>query len=104
MLFCEVTGEIVGLENTWLASVSCYQALGLQGGGRKVGKVSSAAGRSQHLDTGVFFRDAATLGEAPQEPYGALLLKNKGGIEVTRMTSFGTLKEGESKALVIWIE
>nr|AEA08750.1 Moloney leukemia virus 10-like 1 [Mus musculus] len=46
----------------------------------------------------------ATLGEAPQEPYGALLLKNKGDIEVTRMTSFGTLKEGESKSIVIWIE
>ncbi|KAL1767582.1 RNA helicase Mov10l1 isoform X1 [Sigmodon hispidus] len=49
-------------------------------------------------------RDTAATGEAPQEPYGALLLKNKGDIEVTRMTSFGTLKEGESKALVIWIE
>ncbi|XP_052017475.1 RNA helicase Mov10l1 [Apodemus sylvaticus] len=46
----------------------------------------------------------ATIGEAPQEPYGTLLLKNKGDIEVTRMTSFGTLKEGESKAIVIWIE
>nr|XP_034373022.1 RNA helicase Mov10l1 [Arvicanthis niloticus] len=46
----------------------------------------------------------ATIGEAPQDPYGTLLLKNKGDIEVTRMTSFGTLKEGESKAIVIWIE
>ncbi|XP_031208332.1 RNA helicase Mov10l1 isoform X2 [Mastomys coucha] len=46
----------------------------------------------------------ATIGEAPQEPYGTLLLKNKGDIEVTRMTSFGTLKEGESKSIVIWIE
>ncbi|XP_051045069.1 RNA helicase Mov10l1 [Phodopus roborovskii] len=49
-------------------------------------------------------RDTATVGEDPQEPYGALLLINKGDIEVTRMTSFGTLKEGESKAMVIWIE
>nr|XP_038936489.1 RNA helicase Mov10l1 isoform X3 [Rattus norvegicus] len=46
----------------------------------------------------------AIIGEAPQEPYGALLLKNKGDVEVTRTTSFGTLKEGESKAVVIWIE
>lgn len=52
---------------------------------------------------GVFFREAI-IGEAPQEPYGALLLKNKGDVEVTRTTSFGTLKEGESKAVVIWIE
>lgn len=52
----------------------------------------------------VYFRDTATIGEDPQEPYGALLLINKGDIEVTRMTSFGTLKEGESKAMVIWIE
>lgn len=52
----------------------------------------------------VFFRDPAAVSEAPQDPYGALLLKNKGDIEVTRMTSFGTLKEGESKAMVIWIE
>ncbi|XP_049983694.1 RNA helicase Mov10l1 [Alexandromys fortis] len=49
-------------------------------------------------------RDPAAVAEAPQEPYGALLLKNKGDIEVTRTTSFGTLKEGESKAMVIWIE
>uniref|UniRef100_A0A8C4MZY7 RNA helicase Mov10l1 n=1 Tax=Equus asinus asinus TaxID=83772 RepID=A0A8C4MZY7_EQUAS len=35
---------------------------------------------------------------------GALLLKNKGDIEVTRMTNFGTLKEGGSKNMVIWIE
>ncbi|KAK7810041.1 hypothetical protein U0070_006240 [Myodes glareolus] len=49
-------------------------------------------------------RDPAAVSEAPQDPYGALLLQNKGDIEVTRMTSFGTLKEGESKAMVIWIE
>ncbi|KAH0520669.1 putative RNA helicase SDE3 [Microtus ochrogaster] len=49
-------------------------------------------------------RDPAAVAEAPQEPYGALLLKNKGDIEVTRTTNFGTLKEGESKAMVIWIE
>ncbi|CAO2601293.1 RNA helicase Mov10l1 [Lemmus lemmus] len=49
-------------------------------------------------------RDPAAVVEAPQDPNGALLLKSKGDIEVTRMTSFGTLKEGESKAMVIWIE
>ncbi|XP_029420225.1 RNA helicase Mov10l1 isoform X1 [Nannospalax galili] len=49
-------------------------------------------------------RDAATIGEAPEEPYRTLLLKNKGDVEVTRMTNFGTLKEGESKTMVIWIE
>ncbi|XP_020838560.1 RNA helicase Mov10l1 isoform X1 [Phascolarctos cinereus] len=38
------------------------------------------------------------------ESYGAQLLKNKGGLEVTKMTNFGTLKEGESKNMVIWIE
>lgn len=64
---------------------------------------SFAVGWPPHFDTGVFFRDA-TIGEAPQDPYGTHLLKNKGDIEVTRMTSFGTLKEGESKAIVIWIE
>lgn len=42
--------------------------------------------------------------EAADEACGALLLKNKGDIEVTRMTNFGTLKEGESKNVVIWIE
>ncbi|KAJ8791838.1 hypothetical protein J1605_020560 [Eschrichtius robustus] len=42
--------------------------------------------------------------ETADEACGALLLKNKGDIEVTRMTNFGTLKEGESKNVVIWIE
>ncbi|XP_021114419.1 RNA helicase Mov10l1 isoform X1 [Heterocephalus glaber] len=49
-------------------------------------------------------RDSASVGEAPEESYGTHLLKNKGGIEVTRMTHFGTLKEGGSKTMVIWIE
>ncbi|XP_074083327.1 RNA helicase Mov10l1 isoform X2 [Macrotis lagotis] len=38
------------------------------------------------------------------ETCGTELLKNKGGLEVTKMTNFGTLKEGESKNMVIWIE
>ncbi|XP_069346579.1 RNA helicase Mov10l1 [Eulemur rufifrons] len=49
-------------------------------------------------------RDAGAAGEAAEEPYGAVLLKNKGDVEVTQMTHFGTLKEGESKTMVIWIE
>ncbi|XP_048209699.1 RNA helicase Mov10l1 isoform X2 [Perognathus longimembris pacificus] len=49
-------------------------------------------------------RDPNTVDEVPEEAYGALLLKNKGDIEVTRMTNFGTLKEGRSKTIVIWIE
>ncbi|XP_073937892.1 RNA helicase Mov10l1 [Castor canadensis] len=49
-------------------------------------------------------RRDCTVSEAPEESYGTLLLKNKGDIEVTRMTNFGTLKEGRSKTVVIWIE
>ncbi|XP_076709511.2 RNA helicase Mov10l1 isoform X3 [Callospermophilus lateralis] len=49
-------------------------------------------------------RDPTAAGEAPEESWGALLLKNKGNIEVTRMTDFGTLKEGGSKTMVICIE
>uniref|UniRef100_A0A2K6GNN1 RNA helicase n=1 Tax=Propithecus coquereli TaxID=379532 RepID=A0A2K6GNN1_PROCO len=49
-------------------------------------------------------RDVAAVAEAAKESYGALLLKNKGDVEVTQMTHFGTLKEGGSKTMVIWIE
>ncbi|XP_023487461.1 RNA helicase Mov10l1 isoform X1 [Equus caballus] len=49
-------------------------------------------------------RDSPAGEEAAAESCGALLLKNKGDIEVTRMTNFGTLKEGGSKNMVIWIE
>ncbi|XP_006876477.1 PREDICTED: putative helicase Mov10l1 [Chrysochloris asiatica] len=49
-------------------------------------------------------RDPSSLSEAVDETYGAQLLKNKAGVEVTRTTNFGTLKDGESKTLVIWIE
>uniref|UniRef100_A0A452UX16 RNA helicase Mov10l1 n=1 Tax=Ursus maritimus TaxID=29073 RepID=A0A452UX16_URSMA len=49
-------------------------------------------------------RDPAACEEASDESCGALLLKNKGDVEVTRMTNFGTLKEGGSKNMVIWIE
>uniref|UniRef100_A0AAA9SQJ7 RNA helicase Mov10l1 n=1 Tax=Bos taurus TaxID=9913 RepID=A0AAA9SQJ7_BOVIN len=48
--------------------------------------------------------DFSPATETAEEVCGALLLKNKGDIEVTRMTNFGTLKEGESKNMVIWVE
>ncbi|XP_012289828.3 RNA helicase Mov10l1 [Aotus nancymaae] len=48
-------------------------------------------------------RDFTPIDEAAQF-YGTILLKNKGGIKVTQMTHFGTLKEGRSKTMVIWIE
>uniref|UniRef100_A0A2K6T571 RNA helicase n=1 Tax=Saimiri boliviensis boliviensis TaxID=39432 RepID=A0A2K6T571_SAIBB len=48
-------------------------------------------------------RDFTPIDEAAQF-YGTVLLKNKGDIEVTQMTHFGTLKEGRSKTMVIWIE
>ncbi|XP_007659751.1 RNA helicase Mov10l1 isoform X2 [Ornithorhynchus anatinus] len=38
------------------------------------------------------------------ESFEALLLSNKGGLEVSKMTNFGTLKQGESKNIVVWIE
>ncbi|NWI13652.1 M10L1 helicase, partial [Crypturellus soui] len=37
------------------------------------------------------------------EPYENLM-KDKGGLEVSRMTNFGTLKQGETKSMIIWIE
>lgn len=42
--------------------------------------------------------------ETAEEDCGALLLRNKGDIEVTRVTNFGTLQEGQSKNMVILIE
>ncbi|KAM7243560.1 hypothetical protein CapIbe_004168 [Capra ibex] len=42
--------------------------------------------------------------ETAEEACGALLLRNKGDVEVTRMTNFGTLQEGQSKNMVILIE
>ncbi|KAM9277463.1 RNA helicase Mov10l1 [Cariama cristata] len=37
------------------------------------------------------------------EPYENLM-RDKGGLEVSRMSNFGTLKQGESKRMIIWIE
>ncbi|XP_023590289.1 RNA helicase Mov10l1 [Trichechus manatus latirostris] len=49
-------------------------------------------------------RELSILGESADDVCGTLLLKNKGDVEVTRMTNFGTLKEGGSKNMVVWIE
>ncbi|XP_053517917.1 RNA helicase Mov10l1 [Artibeus jamaicensis] len=46
----------------------------------------------------------AAEAEAPDRVCEALLLKDKGNVEVTRMTDFGTMKEGGSKSLVLCIE
>ncbi|NXW63754.1 M10L1 helicase, partial [Eurystomus gularis] len=37
------------------------------------------------------------------EPYENLV-RDKGGLEVSRMTDFGTLKHGESERIILWIE
>ncbi|NXW12523.1 M10L1 helicase, partial [Circaetus pectoralis] len=42
-------------------------------------------------------------GVSLDEPYENLM-RDKGGLEVSRMTNFGTLKQGESKRMIIWIE
>ncbi|NWU71629.1 M10L1 helicase, partial [Pterocles burchelli] len=42
-------------------------------------------------------------GATLDEPYENLM-RDKGGLEVSRMSNFGTLKQGESKRMIIWIE
>ncbi|NXP27439.1 M10L1 helicase, partial [Scytalopus superciliaris] len=37
------------------------------------------------------------------EPYEDLM-RDKGDLKVSRMTNFGTLKQGESKSIIIWIQ
>ncbi|NWX67151.1 M10L1 helicase, partial [Promerops cafer] len=37
------------------------------------------------------------------EPYEDIM-RDKGELEVSRMTDFGTLKQGESKRMIVWIE
>ncbi|XP_068525768.1 RNA helicase Mov10l1 isoform X4 [Anas acuta] len=39
----------------------------------------------------------------PDDPYENLM-RNKGGLEVSRTTDFGTLKQGESRSMIVWIE
>ncbi|XP_075408712.1 RNA helicase Mov10l1 [Tenrec ecaudatus] len=49
-------------------------------------------------------REASSLAEAADDACGAQLLSDKANMEVTRMTDFGTLRRGETKSLVVWIE
>ncbi|NXW94285.1 M10L1 helicase, partial [Alopecoenas beccarii] len=42
-------------------------------------------------------------GVSPDEPYEDLM-RDKEGLEVSRMIDFGTLKQGESKRTIVWIE
>ncbi|XP_065514508.1 RNA helicase Mov10l1 [Caloenas nicobarica] len=44
-----------------------------------------------------------SLGFSPDEPYEDLM-RDKEGLEVSRMIDFGTLKQGESKRMIVWIE
>ncbi|NXO49592.1 M10L1 helicase, partial [Aramus guarauna] len=37
------------------------------------------------------------------EPYECLM-RDRGELEISRMTNFGTLKQGESKRIIVWIE
>ncbi|XP_035171167.1 RNA helicase Mov10l1 isoform X2 [Oxyura jamaicensis] len=37
------------------------------------------------------------------DPYENLM-RNKGGLEVSRTTDFGTMKQGESRSMMVWIE
>ncbi|KFV10524.1 Putative helicase Mov10l1, partial [Tauraco erythrolophus] len=48
-------------------------------------------------------RQSHSNGVNLDEPYEDLM-KDKGELEVSRMTDFGTLKQGESKRMTIWIE
>ncbi|XP_036904980.1 RNA helicase Mov10l1 [Sturnira hondurensis] len=56
--------------------------------------------------TPVTRRDAARAAEAeaPDSVCEALLLEDKGNVEVTRMTDFGTVEEGGSKSMVLCVE
>ncbi|XP_074681588.1 RNA helicase Mov10l1 isoform X2 [Strix aluco] len=48
-------------------------------------------------------RQSHSNGVNLDEPYENLM-GDKGGLEVSRMTNFGTLKRGESNRMIIWIE
>ncbi|NXE79467.1 M10L1 helicase, partial [Cochlearius cochlearius] len=48
-------------------------------------------------------RESRSNGVNLDEPSESLM-RDKGGLEVSRMTNFGTLKQGESKRMIIWIE
>ncbi|XP_040452539.1 RNA helicase Mov10l1 [Falco naumanni] len=48
-------------------------------------------------------RQSHSNGVNLDEPYEDLI-RDKGGLEVSRTTNFGTLKQGESKRIILWIE
>lgn len=87
-----LTADLSSNSGPWVGR--CVRVVALWGACHSDGAVS----------VGALPRDPAAFEETTDESYGALLLKNKGDIEVTRMTNFGTLKEGGSKNMVIWIE
>lgn len=85
--------------------MSCTWRPGSGRGGRREG--GSAAGGSLLGGRDAVrapCRDNTAAAEAPEEVCEALLLKDKGSIEVTRMTNFGTVREGGSKSMVLCIE
>lgn len=50
-----------------------------------------------------FYSQSHSNGVSPDEPYEDLM-RDKEGLEVSRMIDFGTLKKGESKRMIVWIE
>lgn len=71
---------------------------------RQVGRGGAWGGSLQGDGHSVGLPRDHTSAEASEQTCEALLLKDKGGIEVTRATSFGTLREGCSRSLVVCIE
>ncbi|XP_068132448.1 RNA helicase Mov10l1 [Hyperolius riggenbachi] len=49
-------------------------------------------------------KDGLSSGNDADSLYSAALMMNKGGLEVSRMTNFGVIKQGESKTLQVCIE
>lgn len=49
------------------------------------------------------YRQSQSNGPDTDEPYENLM-RNKGGLEVSKLTDFGTMKQRESRSMIIWIE
>ncbi|XP_048791082.1 RNA helicase Mov10l1 isoform X1 [Lagopus muta] len=47
--------------------------------------------------------ESQSNGHDTDEPYENLM-RNKGGLEVSKITDFGTMKQGESRSMIVWIE
>ncbi|KAM4038170.1 RNA helicase Mov10l1 isoform 3-T3 [Anomaloglossus baeobatrachus] len=75
-------------------------------------KVTAFYGMTGVIDDSIYFTvDAIQLPEGmssdnedSNSPHSAVLMMNKGGLEVSRMTHFGVIKQGQSKSLNISIE